>query len=59
MNNNFTSKEAEFLYYQLASRKDSFQEEMNKGVRDTTRLKELTFIMETLDKGIDFFLYQI
>ena len=54
-----TSKEAEFLYCQLASRKDYFQEEMNNGVKTTERLKELTFIMETLDKALEYFMDRI
>lgn len=52
----FTNKEAEFLYFQLAHRKDYFQEEMNRGVKSVERLKELSFIMDTLDKGISFFI---
>ena len=55
----FTSKEAEFLCHQLASRKDYFQEEMNNGVKTTERLKELTFIMETFDKALVYFMDRI
>ena len=55
----FTSKEAEFLCYQLSSRKDCFQEEMNNGVESVTRLKELTFAMETLDKALQYFMDRI
>ena len=55
----FTSKEAEFLCYQLSSRKDYFQEEMNNGVESVTRLKELTFAMETLDKALHYFMDRI
>ena len=55
----FTSKEAEFLCYQLSSRKDYFQEEMNNGVESVTRLKELTFAMETLDKALQYFMDRI
>lgn len=51
-----TSKEKEFLFLQLASRKDYFEEEMRQGVKDVGRLRELTFIMNTLDKGMQMFL---
>ena len=55
----FTSEEAEFLCYQLSSRKDYFQEEMNNGVESVTRLKELTLAMETLDKALQYFMDRI
>lgn len=53
----FTKDEKEFLMYQFISRKDDFQREMKNGVKDITRLKEISFALDTLQKGIDFFMY--
>lgn len=54
-----TEKEANFLLTQLACRKDYFQLEMTRGVRDVERLKQLNFIMDTLDKGMALFSSQL
>lgn len=55
MTKQFTKEEADFICYQLIARKDDFEKEMKQGIKDTTRLKELAFIMGTLEKGIEFF----
>lgn len=55
----FTKKEAEFLYFQMACRRDYFTKEMNDGIKDVTRLKEVSFALDTLQKGIEFFMERL